>query len=73
MPKRIAITKTDGSVAIMQVMPGADKEECIEMWKEANPGKYVSHDEVNTNELPADRSQRDKWFFSKESKKIKIK
>lgn len=73
MPKRIAIKMADGTVAIMNVLPGADKNECLRKFKELHVGQYVKHEEVNTNELPIDRSQRDKWYLDENDKKVKIK
>ena len=53
----------DGSIAIMTVAPGADKDEAIRKFKECHPGHYLEHFEGDI-ELPQDRTFRDAWTLS---------
>lgn len=57
---RILHKHKDGSIAIMVLAPGADKEEAIRKFKEAHPGEYVDHFE-HDGEMPTDRKFRDAW------------
>lgn len=60
----IVIKKTDGRVAVMRVLNGADPQRMVEQWKTNNPGQYVRHSEVAEDVIPADRSRRDAWTLS---------
>lgn len=57
---KIVIKKTNG-VAVMTVLDEADVDGCIEKWKAANPGEYVSHREMSDDAIPTDRTFRDAW------------
>lgn len=56
----IVIQKTSG-VAVMRVLGNSDAAECLEKWKAVNEGDYVSHAVVDDDQIPADRSARDRW------------
>lgn len=59
----IVLKAKDGSIAIMELAPGADKEDAIRKLKEAHPGVYVEHHEGNFK-VPESRENRDAWTFS---------
>ncbi len=59
----IILKHIDGSIAIMQLAPGADKEEAVRKFKEAHPDVYVEHHEGDYK-LPDSREHRDAWTFS---------
>ncbi len=52
---------TDSSVAVMTLVEGADLDEALRKWGDVNPGKYLSHREVDDSEIPADRTFRNAW------------
>lgn len=69
-----AITKTDGSVSIMQTVStllgyvdGKEfweklpPESCIEKWADAEQARVVSISEIDPLTIPADRTYRDAW------------
>lgn len=56
----IVIATTSG-VAVMRLVNDADPAKCIEQWKQAHPGQYVSHVEMDEADLPKDRSARSTW------------
>lgn len=58
---KTAIKLAGGGVAVMLVVGDVDVDECIEKWKAANPGQYVSHREMPENAIPADRRLRAAW------------
>ena len=58
----IILKHIDGSIAIMELAPGADKEDAIRKFKLAHPGLYNEHYEGNFK-LPQSREHRDKWKF----------
>jgi len=53
----------DGSIAIMELAPGADKEDALRKFHEAHPGQYGDHIEGNIK-LPESREFRDAWTIS---------
>jgi hypothetical protein len=57
----IVIKKASGGVSVMRIIGSADAEACIEKWKTANPGQYVTHAEIAEQDLPQDRATRAKW------------
>ena len=59
----IVIKGVDGSVAIMTLAPGADKEDAIRKFKEAHEGLYTDHFEAPVRALP-DRQFRDAWTYN---------
>lgn len=52
---------TDGSVAVMTLVAGADEAEAIEKWKLVNPDVYVSHRQMPDSAIPTDRTFRNAW------------
>lgn len=60
----IVIQKAGGGVAVMRLIGNADAQTCVDQWKLANPGEYVTHAEVAEQDLPADRTQRGLWNLS---------
>jgi hypothetical protein len=58
---KTVIKCTDGSVAIMTLVEGADLDEAISKWKQSHPNKYLSHREMPDDAVPTDRTFRDAW------------
>ena len=58
---KTVIKCTDGSVAVMTLVAGADLDEAISKWKQAHPHKYLSHREMPDDAVPTDRTFRDAW------------
>ena len=56
---KIAIKRSDGGVSIMTVLIPEKRDEAIEKWKQANPGMYVSHRDIDEKDIPKDRKDRD--------------
>ena len=52
---------TDGGVAVMTLVEGADLNIAIGKWKQANPNKYLGHREMPDDVIPTDRTFRDAW------------
>lgn len=52
---------TDGSVAIMTLVEGADLDAAISKWQQVHPNKYLSHREMPDDVIPTDRTFRDAW------------
>lgn len=61
---KVILKAKDGSVAVMALAPGADKEDAIRKFKDAHPGMYTDHFEIDDKELPVDREFRDAWTVS---------
>ncbi len=59
----IILKHKDGSIAVMELAPGADKEDAIKKFKAQHPGVYIEHYEGNFK-LPESREHRDAWTFS---------
>jgi uncharacterized pyridoxamine 5'-phosphate oxidase family protein len=57
----IMITRSDGGVSVMQVVEGADPDECLNKWKASHAGEYVSHRVGSLDELPKERTFRNAW------------
>ena len=57
----IILKREDGTVAIMTLAPGADKEEAVRKFKESHPDEFIDHFEY-TGKLPT-RDFRDAWSF----------
>jgi hypothetical protein len=57
----IMIARTDGGVSVMQVVEGADPDECLNKWKASHAGEYVSHRVGSLDELPNERTFRNAW------------
>lgn len=55
---RLAITRTDGGVAFMDLVEGADVQAEIAKFQERH-GSYVSHREIVKADIPIDRTKRD--------------
>ena len=55
-----ALTMPDGSVAVMQVVEGADLDEAIRKFADVNPAP-VSVRAIALVDIPADRTFRDAW------------
>ncbi len=58
---RTVIKCTDGSVAVMTLVEGADLSEALRKWGEVNPGKYLSHRDMEDSAIPKDREFREAW------------
>ena len=58
---KTVIKCTDGSVAVMTLVDGADFAEALSKWGDVNPGQYLSHREVDDAEIPTDRTFRNAW------------
>lgn len=58
---KTVIKCTDGSVAVMTLVDGADLAEALRKWGDVNPGKYLSHREMPDDAIPIDRRLRDAW------------
>ena len=58
---KTVIKCTDGSVAVMTLVAGANLDEAISKWKQAHPNKYLSHREMPDDAVPTDRTFRDAW------------
>ena len=52
---------TDGSVAIMTLVEGADLDTVISKWQQVHPNMYLSHREMPDDVIPTDRTFRDAW------------
>lgn len=52
---------TDGSVAVMTLVAGADEAEALEKWKLVNPDTYISHRQMPDSAIPSDRTFRNAW------------
>lgn len=52
---------TDGSVAVMTLVAGANEAEALEKWKLVNPDTYISHRQMLDSAIPSDRTFRDAW------------
>ena len=52
---------TDGSVAVMTLVAGADEAEALEKWKLVNLNTYVSHRQMPDSAIPTDRTFRNAW------------
>lgn len=59
----IILKHIDGSIAIMELAPGADKEDAVRKFKEAHPDVYIECHDGNFK-LPDSREHRDAWTFS---------
>lgn len=58
---KTVIKCTDGSVAIMTLVEGADLSEALRKWGDVNPGKYLSHRDMEDSAIPKDREFREAW------------
>lgn len=58
---KTTIKCTDGSVAVMTLVDGADLSEALRKWGDVNPGKYLSHREMPDEAIPTDRTFREAW------------
>lgn len=56
-----AITKEDGSLAIMRIIKGNINEE-IKKWEETQESKAVSFREIKEEDVPSLREYRDAWI-----------
>lgn len=62
---KILFKGKDGSVAIMTLAEGADKDDTIQKFKDSPSGEnYVDHFEYKGG-FPSDREFRDAWTFNK--------
>ena len=52
---------TDGCVAIMTLVDGADLDTAIGKWQQVHPNMYLSHREMPDDVIPTDRTFRDAW------------
>lgn len=67
--RHYAIKRNDGFIAIMQVVDGADVEECVRKFKEVQPN-YTTHHPIDKADLPKDRSKRHAWTLDPQGKVI---
>ena len=51
----------DGSVAVMTLVEGADLKTALRKWGDVNPGKYISHRQMEDSAIPTDREFREAW------------
>ncbi len=58
---KTVIKCTDGGVAIMTLVEGADLSEALRKWGDVNPGKYLSHRDMEDSAIPKDREFREAW------------
>ncbi len=58
---KTVIKCTDGSVAVMTLVEGADLKTALRKWGDANPGKYLSHRNMEDSAIPKDREFREAW------------
>lgn len=58
-----AISMADGSVAIMQTVGDATPEQCLAKWHPDSQKQVVSHQPIDPNDIPADRTFRDAWVL----------
>jgi len=58
---KTVIKCTDGSVAVMTLVEGADLSEALRKWGNVNPGKYLSHRQMEDSAIPKDRKFREAW------------
>jgi hypothetical protein len=58
---KTVIKCTDGSVAVMTLVDGADLSEAIRKWGDINPGKHLSHRDMEDSAIPPDREFREAW------------
>lgn len=58
---KTVIKCTDSSVAIMTLVGGADLSEALRKWGDVNPGKYLSHRDMEDSTIPKDREFRGAW------------
>ena len=52
---------TDGSVAIMTLVEGADLDTVISKWQQVHPNMYLSHREMPDDVIPTDRTFYEAW------------
>jgi len=52
---------TDGSLAVMTLVDGANLNEALKKWGDVNPGMYLSHREMPDEAIPVDRTFRNAW------------
>ena len=64
---KILLKGKDGSVAIMTLVDGADKEEAVRKFKEAHPKDFYSDYFEYKEELPKNREFRDAWVCDKKN------
>jgi len=58
---KTVIKCTDGSVAVMTLVEGADLKTALRKWGDVNPGKYISHRQMEDSAIPTDREFREAW------------
>ena len=61
---KIVLKAKDGSVAIMTLVEGADKDEAIRKFKESHPDENYGQEFEFEGKLPLDREFRDAWVVS---------
>ncbi len=59
---KTVINCTDGSVAVMALVEGADLDTAINKWMAIKPsGTYLSHRDMEDSAIPTDREFREAW------------
>lgn len=67
--KLVAIARVDGGIELMRLHnergqmydPTTTVEKEIEKWNSTHPGQYVSHTEIDEEQVPQDRYFRNAW------------
>ena len=60
----IVLKGVDGSIAIMTLAPGADKEEAMRKFHESHPNEYLKEHVEYEGKFPSDREFRDAWTIA---------
>ena len=58
---KIVISCVDGSVHVMEIVGGANVDDCIQKWKAVHTGMYASHRSMPDSSIPIDREFRSAW------------
>lgn len=64
----IVFRGVDGSVALMTLVDGANKDEAIQKFMDSHPGEYLDNHVVASIKAPKNRIFRDAWKYSGDGK-----